>query len=195
RRICDCELGFPTGLRGGAAKGAFLDEIDALEEFLSDPWTVRPDAAEREEEETVQVWVPRVSPAVAVPSAVVDDGGGGGVGDEVKRAFLQRQALAASLAAEDYVRRLEAGGAAVSAPLASDDEAFFRSLALLVVGLLVLVDLWDNILECFIRILAILEFMSISSLKCFWSRAIIYFIGVRGLAPRAASVRYLLLLV
>ncbi|XP_064987384.1 uncharacterized protein LOC135626188 isoform X2 [Musa acuminata AAA Group] len=126
RQICDCELGFPAGLRGEAGKGAFLDEIDALEEFLSDPWTVRPDAAEREEEETVQVWVPRVSPAVAVPSAAVDDRGAG-VGDEVKRALLQRQALAASLAAEDYVRRLEAGGTAellgeATSNLARDDQ-------------------------------------------------------------------------
>ncbi|WOL11695.1 hypothetical protein Cni_G20459 [Canna indica] len=111
RRICDCELGFPAALRDGAAKSAFLEEIGALEEFLRDPWTVRP-AAEEEEEETVQVWVPRVVPVVAPPSAVVDDGGGGGAGDDAKRALLQRQALAASVAAEDYVRRLETGAAA-----------------------------------------------------------------------------------
>ncbi|KAJ8490808.1 hypothetical protein OPV22_012529 [Ensete ventricosum] len=112
RRICDCELGFPAALRGEVARSAFLDEIDALEEFLRDPWTVRP--ADEEVEETVQVWVPRVAQVAAPPSAAVDDGGGGGgggggAGDEVKRALLQRQALAASLAAEDYVRRLEAG--------------------------------------------------------------------------------------
>ncbi|RWV91285.1 hypothetical protein GW17_00046433, partial [Ensete ventricosum] len=101
---------------------AFLDEIDALEEFLRDPWTVRP--ADEEVEETVQVWVPRVAQVAAPPSAAVDDGGGGGgggggAGDEVKRALLQRQALAASLAAEDYVRRLEAGNGSVSGPLVS----------------------------------------------------------------------------
>lgn len=111
RRICDCELGF------GAAPGleALAVEIDALEEFLRDPWAVRPAADEEEEEDgekgVVQVWVPRVVPALTAPSVVADDVG---AGDEVKRAVLQRQALAASLAAEDYVRRLEAGGAAVS---------------------------------------------------------------------------------
>ncbi|KAG6470721.1 hypothetical protein ZIOFF_071798 [Zingiber officinale] len=109
RRICDCELGF------GAAPGleALAVEIDALEEFLRDPWAVRPAADEEEEEDgekgVVQVWVPRVVPALTAPSVVADDVG---AGDEVKRAVLQRQALAASLAAEDYVRRLEAGGAA-----------------------------------------------------------------------------------
>ncbi|RWW72009.1 hypothetical protein BHE74_00020204 [Ensete ventricosum] len=113
-------LGFPAALRGEVARSAFLDEIDALEEFLRDPWTVRP--ADEEVEETVQVWVPRVAQVAAPPSAAVDDGGGGGgggAGDEVKRALLQRQALAASLAAEDYVRRLEAGNGSVSGPLVS----------------------------------------------------------------------------
>ncbi|XP_042441741.1 uncharacterized protein LOC122027012 isoform X2 [Zingiber officinale] len=115
RRICDCDLGFDSAPR----REALAAEIDALEEFLRDPWAVRPAAEEEEVEEeeeeegekgVVQVWAPRVAPpAVAAPSVAADDAG---AGDEVKRAVLQRQALAASLAAEDYVRRLETGGAA-----------------------------------------------------------------------------------
>ncbi|ONK59700.1 uncharacterized protein A4U43_C08F9470 [Asparagus officinalis] len=41
RRICDCELGFGGELRGEKARERFWGEIEALEEFLRDPWTLR----------------------------------------------------------------------------------------------------------------------------------------------------------
>lgn len=86
-----------------------------LEEFLRDPWFVRPggvgDSAAAVA--TVQVLVPKVEPA---PVAY-----GGGDGEDaysasahVKRMALQRQAVAASLAAESYARKMEVIGAADS---------------------------------------------------------------------------------
>jgi hypothetical protein len=91
---------------------------------------------------TIQVEVPRLEPSQLVgtpgsplleePEPIADEisgGVGGGVGSSIggrnkeesawaqsvraKRAELQRQAAEASVAAEDYVRRLEAGAAAM----------------------------------------------------------------------------------
>lgn len=90
-----------------------MEEVEALEEFLRDPWRVRADGGSAVA--TVQVLVPRVVTQPA-PPPWAEDGGGGGR-EEAKRLAMQRQAAAASLAAEDYVRRLETGGAAVSALL------------------------------------------------------------------------------
>lgn len=69
---------------------------------------------------------------VGIRGEVVSDGGGGGGGGgrskeesawaqsvRAKRAELQRQAAEASVAAEDYVRRLEAGAAAMVSSLFS----------------------------------------------------------------------------
>ncbi|XP_008801693.2 uncharacterized protein LOC103715735 isoform X1 [Phoenix dactylifera] len=125
RRICYCELGFPAELRSEKARVEFLEEVEALEEFLRDPWTVRADGGSAVA--TVQVLVPQVVPQPAPPPGA-EDGGGGGRG-EAKRAAMQRQAVAASLAAEDYVRRLEGGGAAeapgeVASHLAIEDQNF-----------------------------------------------------------------------
>lgn len=78
-----------------------MDEISRVGEFLTvDPWSFGPG-----ERRTVQVSVPRVAV----------DGYGGGDGEELesaqtKRAVLQRMAAVASLAAEELVRKLEAGG-------------------------------------------------------------------------------------
>ncbi|KAI0516409.1 hypothetical protein KFK09_009084 [Dendrobium nobile] len=116
RRICYCELGFAGGLRSEKARRGFLEEIEVLEEFLRDPWIVRPGGAgDSAAQATVQVLVPKVEPA-PVPVAY-----GGGDGDDAysasahaKRLALQRQAVAASLAAENYARKMEVVGAADS---------------------------------------------------------------------------------
>eukprot|EP00268_Persea_americana_P048871 TRINITY_DN5198_c0_g2_i5.p1 TRINITY_DN5198_c0_g2~~TRINITY_DN5198_c0_g2_i5.p1 ORF type:complete len:839 (-),score=164.74 TRINITY_DN5198_c0_g2_i5:613-3129(-) len=101
KRICFCTLGFPEKLRSEKGKSSFLDEISRVGEFLTvDPWSLGPG-----ERRTVQISVPRVAV----------DGYGGGDGEELesaqaKRAVLQRMAAVASLAAEELVRKLEAGG-------------------------------------------------------------------------------------
>ncbi|MGV8048634.1 hypothetical protein PJP07_31010, partial [Mycobacterium kansasii] len=82
------------------------EEIFRVEEFLTDPWSIR--AGGRT---TVQISVPRIT---AAAGSVVADGGDV---DEVfsaqnKRAALQKRAVAASLAAEDYARRFETGNLA-----------------------------------------------------------------------------------
>ncbi|KAG1368754.1 hypothetical protein COCNU_14G012220 [Cocos nucifera] len=115
RLICDCELGFPEELRCARARREFEEQAERLEEFLRDPWVVRDGGGGGG---TVQVLVPKVvpTPAPPPPSADVADHGGGGEdalsSAQARRAALQRQAAAASMAAEDYVRRLETGGAA-----------------------------------------------------------------------------------
>nr|XP_010923417.1 uncharacterized protein LOC105046515 isoform X2 [Elaeis guineensis] len=115
RLLCDCELGFPEELRSPPARKEFEEQAERLEEFLRDPWIVRDGGGGGG---TVQVLVPKVVPAPAPPppSADVADHGGGGEdalsSAQARRAALQRQAAAASMAAEDYVRRLETGGAA-----------------------------------------------------------------------------------
>nr|CAD1818444.1 unnamed protein product [Ananas comosus var. bracteatus] len=152
RRICDCELGFPGAVRSARERIGFLEEISLVEEFLRDPWILRKPAGPA----TVQVAVPKVVPPP--PSLQADDGGGGGTGVgsdgdgggsggagggggggeesawaasvRARRAELQRQAAAASVAAEDYVRRLEAGGAPAEVSgeelnnLGTEDQAF-----------------------------------------------------------------------
>lgn len=83
-----------------------MEEISRVEEFLTgDPRSIG--AGGRS---TVQVEVPRV----AVDGSGGGDGGAGGDGEEsrtaqTKRAELQRMAAVASLAAEDYARKFEAG--------------------------------------------------------------------------------------
>ncbi|KAH7661756.1 Histone-lysine N-methyltransferase protein [Dioscorea alata] len=115
RRICKCELG-NAGL--GVGEG-FLEEVVRVEEFLKDPWVVRVGrgGGDGRDVGTVQVLVPKVvaAPPLPVPVAAEDGGEDGAVGATsvlARRAAMQRQAVAASMAAEDYVRRLEAGGAA-----------------------------------------------------------------------------------
>ncbi|XP_058073679.1 uncharacterized protein LOC131222567 isoform X2 [Magnolia sinica] len=110
RRICSCTLGFPGKLQSERGRRDFLEEISRVEEFLKDPWSVR--AGGRS---TVQVVVPRITVPAAGVVGVDGFGGGDGVdGDEIlsaqtKRAAMQRRAVAASMAAEDYARRFENG--------------------------------------------------------------------------------------
>ncbi|XP_026659049.1 uncharacterized protein LOC103703699 [Phoenix dactylifera] len=117
RLICDCELGFPEELRSPRARREFEEQGERLEEFLKDPWLVRAGSGGGGGG-TVQVLVPKVVPTPAPPLPPSTSGDHGGGGDDalssahVRWAALQRQAAAASMAAEDYVRRLEAGGAA-----------------------------------------------------------------------------------
>ncbi|KAM0952023.1 putative [histone H3]-lysine(4) N-trimethyltransferase chromatin regulator PHD family [Dioscorea sansibarensis] len=115
QRICKCELG-NAGL--GVGDG-FLEEVARVEEFLKDPWVVRAGrgGGDGRDVGSVQVLVPKVvvAPPLPAPVAVEDGGEDGAVGTTSvlsRRAAMQRQAVAASMAAEDYVRRLEAGGAA-----------------------------------------------------------------------------------
>ena len=81
----------------------FLEEAVRLEEFLRDPWFVRAGDGGG----VVQVLVPRIAPPAVILAPVED--GEFAVASQTKRAALQRQAAEASVAAEDYVRRLEAG--------------------------------------------------------------------------------------
>ncbi|RWR77741.1 PHD finger family protein isoform 2 [Cinnamomum micranthum f. kanehirae] len=107
RRICFCELGFPKELQSEKGRSEFLEEISRVEEFLIDPWSIR-----ARETATVQVKVPRIAAPPPPPPAV--DGIAAGDGDEAlsaqtKRALLQRKAVEASQAAEDFARRFENG--------------------------------------------------------------------------------------
>ncbi|KAJ4979101.1 hypothetical protein NE237_009881 [Protea cynaroides] len=113
QRICFCTLGFPQKLHSEKGRKDFLKEVFRVEEFLSDPWSVR-----ARDKGTVQVLVPRIvasTPVVTVVPDVVGVGVGGGDGDgeemsaQTKRVALQKKAVAASLAAEDYARRFETG--------------------------------------------------------------------------------------
>lgn len=127
RRICFCDLGFPSKLQNEKGKNDFLEEVIRIEEFINDPWLLKAEA-----NATVQVKVPKVAIVVPPPllpppiqvSASGSVGDGVGVGDvdeaalaisaQTKRAALQKRAAAASLVAEDYVRRFESGEVAVS---------------------------------------------------------------------------------
>ncbi|KAG9456473.1 hypothetical protein H6P81_000981 [Aristolochia fimbriata] len=118
KRICFCTLGFSGRLKSETRRTEFLGEVLQVERFLRDQWPIRV-----LQEGTVQVAVPRIAPAVTV----VDGGDGlAGDGDEMlsaqtKRAALQRRAVAASLAAEDYARKFETGNLAeVSGEAAQD---------------------------------------------------------------------------
>jgi hypothetical protein len=136
RRICYCELGFTH-------KPGFHQEISKLEVFLQDPWTLRPAVDSTTTTIQVEVPRLEPSQLVGTPGSplfeepepisdgIRDEVVGGGVGGgsigghnnkeesawaqsvRAKRAELQRQAAEASVAAEDYVRRLEAGAAAM----------------------------------------------------------------------------------
>ncbi|XP_073143653.1 uncharacterized protein [Henckelia pumila] len=116
RKICFCALGFPRRLQSDKGKIEFLQEVARVEQFLKDPWLIKP-----REDATIQVMVPKLvvstSPATQPPQLPIAMGvGGGDIGEEValasaqvKRVALQKQAAAASMVAEDYARRFESG--------------------------------------------------------------------------------------
>ncbi|KAF6168361.1 hypothetical protein GIB67_018201 [Kingdonia uniflora] len=121
-RVCFCKLGFPRSLQSDKGKRSFLDEVTQIEDFLSDLKSIRVN----KDIVTVQVLVPRVvvaplpPPPPPVPvqtqttTAVVVDAVVGDVDAEellsaqAKRAAMQKKALAASVAAEEYARKFEA---------------------------------------------------------------------------------------
>ncbi|XP_020104510.1 uncharacterized protein LOC109721355 [Ananas comosus] len=70
RRVCYCDLGFPAELRSGRARGEFWAEIEELEGFLREPWTVRIGAGDGGGGATVQVLVPK---AAAPEAAAAED--------------------------------------------------------------------------------------------------------------------------
>lgn len=105
-----------------------VDVVKKIEELVRDPWWVRADdrvEGDGNGKAVVRVLVPRIEPVVKenLVEVVEEDGGGvrGSVGDgeegtnggtgsaQAKRVVLQRRAVAASQAAEDYVRKLETG--------------------------------------------------------------------------------------
>lgn len=87
RRICFCALGFPRRLQSEKGKREFLQEVDAIQRFLSDPWLIKAG-----ENATVQVEVPKV---VASPAAA-----------PVKRVELQKHGAAVSIDSGDLVVRV-----------------------------------------------------------------------------------------
>ncbi|KAK9128708.1 hypothetical protein Syun_017505 [Stephania yunnanensis] len=116
RKICFCSSGFPTKLQGEKARRGFLEEVFRVEDFLKDPWLLRPKIGDGDGDGggvagTLQVLVPRVVPPPPPPPLppVVDDEFGADLGELLsersKRAVLQKRGVAASLAAEDYARR------------------------------------------------------------------------------------------
>ncbi|KAK9125302.1 hypothetical protein Scep_014148 [Stephania cephalantha] len=118
RKICFCSSGFPTKLQGEKARRGFLEEVFRVEDFLKDPWLLRPKIGDGDGggvAGTLQVLVPRVVPPPPPPPLppVVDDEFGADLGELLsersKRAVLQKRGVAASLAAEDYARRFESG--------------------------------------------------------------------------------------
>ncbi|KAF9592739.1 hypothetical protein IFM89_017309 [Coptis chinensis] len=126
-RICYCPLGFGKKI----IKKCFLDDVFKVEQFFNDPWCVKVN----KDSQTVQVLVPKVvvPPPAPLPihignsNAAVDvvvvnkevvESGGGGDGEreekemlslQAKRIALQKQAFEASIAAEEYVRKIESG--------------------------------------------------------------------------------------
>lgn len=121
QRICFCTLGFPEALRTEDGRRGFLEDVCRLEELLPDPWFLRAGCRW-----TVQVPVPKVhvgagrsiEQGIGENGAVVAAGAASGeeaLSLQMKRAAFQKKAVEASLAAEDYARRLEAGEVAVSA--------------------------------------------------------------------------------
>lgn len=125
QRICFCALGFGKAVQSEKAKKGFLEEIVRVEEFLTDPWSVR--SKDTAASATVQVLVPKVVPPppppppkeVAAATLVGDGSVVGGETEEMlslhsKRIALQKRAIAASAAAEDYVRKFETGALAVA---------------------------------------------------------------------------------
>ncbi|KAJ3670217.1 hypothetical protein LUZ60_010541 [Juncus effusus] len=136
QRICYCNLGFPP-------KPSFLDDISKLQSFLQDPWILKPFTDSTPSTIQIPVpHLNPPEQAVGTPGSPVEGIEGIGLGIEgiggiegieggenvgrgkeesawaqsvrAKRAELQRQAAEASLAAEDYVRRLEAGALAMA---------------------------------------------------------------------------------
>lgn len=107
-------MGFAGPLRSEKGKEDFLQEVARVQRFLKDPWLIK-----ARENATVQVKVPKISVSPAVPpppppqlpadEPVSVGGGGEEASAQVKRAALQKQAAATSLAAEDYARRFESG--------------------------------------------------------------------------------------
>lgn len=110
RKVCFCALGFPGRLRNEKGKEDFLKEVARVEQFLKDPWLIK-----ARENATVQVKVPKVVVAPAAPppiphfAADAEESAAAAASAQVKRVALQKQAAAASMVAEDYVKRFESG--------------------------------------------------------------------------------------
>lgn len=115
QKICYCTLGFPGPLQSYQGKRAFLEEVDRLEVLLSNPELLA--AGGRE---TVEVLVPKVSISRRdyTTSSKKSHGGVGDADDDrddrlstqtKQMAMRRRAATLASLAADDYSRRLEQG--------------------------------------------------------------------------------------
>ncbi|CAN6440530.1 unnamed protein product [Victoria cruziana] len=127
QRICFCTLGFPEALRTEDGRRGFLEDVCRLEELLPDPWFLRAGCRW-----TVQVPVPKVhvgagrsiEQGIGENGAVVAAGAASGeeaLSLQMKRAAFQKKAVEASLAAEDYARRLEAGEVADASGEASKE--------------------------------------------------------------------------
>lgn len=141
RSICDCELGFRGELKERRAREEFLAEVSRVEEFLDDPWILR-DEPGGTVKIPVPPLVPAPPSPMATPSRVNAEAEDGGERErerkrererereeavasrtptawalslKAKREELQQEAAAATQAAEEYIRRLEAG-AAVGVP-------------------------------------------------------------------------------
>ncbi|XP_042066085.1 uncharacterized protein LOC121809496 isoform X3 [Salvia splendens] len=115
RRICFCALGFPRRLQSEKGRGDFLQEVHAIDRFLSDPWLIK-----ARENATVQVQVPKVavkSPASLPPRLQFggEEAEAPAASAQLKRVKLQKQGAAASIVGEDYSRRFGSGDLVVSA--------------------------------------------------------------------------------
>ncbi|PIN27162.1 putative transcription factor HALR/MLL3, involved in embryonic development [Handroanthus impetiginosus] len=129
RKICFCPLGFCGRLRSEKGKNEFLEEVARVEQFLSDPWLIK-----GRENATIQVKVPKVvvspappPPPPQFPADAVGDGGEKAAAmaadsGHLKRVVLQKKAPAASMVAEDYVRKFESGDLVNSAKDAAGEE-------------------------------------------------------------------------
>ncbi|CAA2981500.1 transcription factor HALR MLL3, involved in embryonic development [Olea europaea subsp. europaea] len=128
RKICFCTMGSQRRLQSEKGMAEFLEEVGRVEKFLNDPWLIK-----ARENATVQVMVPKVvvTPAPPPPPKFSAVGFGGGDGKEwgeesasaqVKRSALQKQAAAASIAAEDYARKFESGDLVDSVKDAAEEE-------------------------------------------------------------------------
>jgi hypothetical protein len=115
QKICYCTLGFPGPLQSYQGKREFLDDVDRLEVLISNPELLAAGG-----QETVEVLVPRISISMRdyTTSSKKSHGGVGDADDDrddrfstqtKQMAMRKKAATLASLAAEDYSRKLEHG--------------------------------------------------------------------------------------
>ncbi|KAH9302020.1 hypothetical protein KI387_013603, partial [Taxus chinensis] len=110
QKICYCALGFPGPLQSDGGRRAFLDEVNRLEKLLGNP-----DLVAAGGRETVEVIVPKISRdfygdySKNKGEDAEDVDREERLSTQTKQMAMRKKATLASLAMEDYARKLEQG--------------------------------------------------------------------------------------